>query len=52
MHRAAVAAEAGLRRTLESLTLADLAIFRLEKGAVGILHADGPDAPELYAPVK
>ncbi|MCR4295775.1 MAG: copper-containing nitrite reductase [Elusimicrobia bacterium] len=29
-------------------TLVDHAIFRLEKGAVGILTAEGPDAPELY----
>lgn len=33
-------------------TLVDHAIFRLEKGAVGILHADGPEAPEIYAAVK
>ena len=33
-------------------TLVDHAIFRLEKGAVGILHAEGPEAPEIYGPVK
>ncbi|MBI3564380.1 MAG: nitrite reductase, copper-containing [Elusimicrobia bacterium] len=33
-------------------TLVDHAIFRLEKGAVGLLHADGPDAPEVYKKVK
>jgi nitrite reductase (NO-forming) len=30
-------------------TLVDHAIFRLEKGAVGILHAEGPEAPEIYS---
>jgi nitrite reductase (NO-forming) len=33
-------------------TLVDHAIFRLEKGAVGILHAEGPEAPDIYGPVK
>ncbi|MDD5303107.1 MAG: copper-containing nitrite reductase [Elusimicrobia bacterium] len=33
-------------------SLVDHAIFRLEKGAAGILHAEGPEAPDLYAPVK
>jgi nitrite reductase (NO-forming) len=33
-------------------TLVDHAIFRLEKGAVGILHADGSEAPEIYQKVK
>lgn len=30
-------------------TMVDHAIFRLEKGAAGILHAEGPDAPEIYS---
>lgn len=33
-------------------TLVDHAIFRLEKGAAGILHAEGPEAPEIYEKVK
>lgn len=33
-------------------SLVDHAIFRLEKGAAGVLHVEGPAAPELYAPVK
>jgi len=33
-------------------TLVDHAIFRLEKGAAGLLHAEGPEAPEIYETVK
>lgn len=33
-------------------TLVDHAIFRLEKGAVGLLTAEGPEAPEIYKAVK
>jgi nitrite reductase (NO-forming) len=33
-------------------TLVDHAIFRLEKGAVGLLNAEGPEAPDLYRAVK
>lgn len=33
-------------------SLVDHAIFRLEKGAAGVLRVEGPAAPELYAPVK
>jgi nitrite reductase (NO-forming) len=33
-------------------TLVDHAIFRMEKGAVGILHADGAERPDLYQKVK
>lgn len=33
-------------------SLVDHAIFRLEKGAAGVLHVEGPETPELYAPVK
>lgn len=33
-------------------TLVDHAIFRLEKGAVGILHAEGADVPDVYAKAK
>lgn len=33
-------------------TLVDHAIFRLEKGAAGLLHAEGPEAPEIYEKVK
>jgi nitrite reductase (NO-forming) len=33
-------------------TLVDHSIFRIEKGAVGTLHVDGPEAPEVYKEVK
>lgn len=33
-------------------TLVDHAIFRLEKGAVGVLSVEGPAAPAVYAEVK
>jgi nitrite reductase (NO-forming) len=33
-------------------TLVDHAIFRLQKGAVGLLHVDGKEAPEIYKEVK
>lgn len=35
-----------------SYTLVDHAIFRLEKGAMGLLQADGAEAPELYKALK
>lgn len=33
-------------------TLVDHAIFRMEKGAVGVLSAEGADAPDVYGAVK
>lgn len=33
-------------------TLVDHAIFRLEKGAVGLLEAEGAEAPAIYSTVK
>jgi nitrite reductase (NO-forming) len=35
-----------------NFTLVDHAIFRLEKGAAGILHADGPENPEIFQELK
>ena len=31
-------------------TLVDHSIFRVEKGALGILHVEGKDAPDIYSP--
>ena len=33
-------------------SLVDHSIFRTEKGAIGAIHADGPEAPEIYSAVK
>lgn len=33
-------------------TLVDHSIFRIEKGALGTLHVDGPEAPDIYRSVK
>jgi nitrite reductase (NO-forming) len=33
-------------------TLVDHSIFRIQKGAMGILHVDGAERPDVYAPVK
>jgi nitrite reductase (NO-forming) len=33
-------------------TLVDHAIFRLEKGAVGMLKVEGPESPDIYREVK
>jgi len=33
-------------------TILDHAIFRIQKGAVGVLHVDGPARPDIYQQVK
>ena len=33
-------------------TLVDHSIFRMEKGAIGTLHATGPDRPDIYKKLK
>lgn len=32
--------------------IVDHAIFRIHKGASGIIHAEGPDNPDLYQPIQ
>ncbi len=33
-------------------TLVDHSIFRIEKGAMGILHVDGPERPDIYKKIQ
>lgn len=33
-------------------TIVDHSIFRIHKGAVAMLHAEGPADPEIFQPIK